>query len=141
MPNTAECIGVILAGGASTRMGTDKASLLWHGVPMHQHLRAVLLAAGAGRVILSGRAELDGGLADQNPGQGPLAALASVVNSIAPQKAWLLVLAVDTPKLAAHTLQLLRPPGELDYHCFQEHVLPFGVQLNDKTRQTVLCAA
>lgn len=44
--------GVILAGGRSSRMGTDKALLDWHGVPLVQHVYEAVKAAVDGPVVV-----------------------------------------------------------------------------------------
>lgn len=48
------CLGVVLAGGRSSRMGSDKALLNWQGRPLIEHMRALRLSAGAGQVLFSG---------------------------------------------------------------------------------------
>jgi molybdenum cofactor guanylyltransferase len=70
--------GVVLTGGASARMGRDKALLRVGGTPMAVRVARALLAAGAQQVWCVG-GDLDGlgaaGLAaepDDWPGQGPL---------------------------------------------------------------------
>ncbi|WLD59020.1 molybdenum cofactor guanylyltransferase [Salinispirillum sp. LH 10-3-1] len=41
----APCVGIVLAGGRSSRMGRDKAGLLWHtGVTWAEHARQRLLS-------------------------------------------------------------------------------------------------
>lgn len=42
MPSSAQVNGLILAGGRSTRMGTDKGLLDYHGVPQREFLSGVL---------------------------------------------------------------------------------------------------
>ena len=66
--------GVILAGGASRRMGTDKTQLRVKGTPLLDLMRGKLAAGGAGNIVVLGRAEKEGGLADKQPGAGPVVA-------------------------------------------------------------------
>jgi molybdopterin-guanine dinucleotide biosynthesis protein A len=66
-------VGAVLTGGASTRMGRDKASIPVDGVAMAVRVAEALLAAGAARVACIGPAV--GALpavADDHPGEGPL---------------------------------------------------------------------
>lgn len=78
MPAIGEFMGAVLAGGASTRMGTDKAFLEVDGVPMVARAAATLTAAGATGVLVIGGDEdrLVGlgllSVADRYPGEGPL---------------------------------------------------------------------
>lgn len=47
--------GIVLAGGASLRMGRDKAALDWHGVPLLAHVCAVVRRGiGGGPVVAVG---------------------------------------------------------------------------------------
>lgn len=73
--------GYVLCGGASRRMGRDKALLEVDGVPMARRVAAALTAAGAGKVVAVG-GDAAGlvalGLAhrpDRWPGEGPLGGL------------------------------------------------------------------
>jgi molybdopterin-guanine dinucleotide biosynthesis protein A len=105
--------GLVLAGGASTRMGIDKGTLAYHDAP--QALWAYgLLVACCGRAYVSVRAaqedivpyrdlpRLVDGLVDAGPAAGLAAAWARH-----PETAWL-VLAVDLPGVDAATLATLR---------------------------------
>jgi molybdenum cofactor guanylyltransferase len=75
--------GIVLSGGASIRMGTDKAFLCVDGVPMVARVAAALHDAGAERVIcVGGDLERLGALGlhtapDLHPGDGPLGGLLS----------------------------------------------------------------
>jgi CTP:molybdopterin cytidylyltransferase MocA len=57
-------IGVVLAGGLSSRMGRDKALLLWQGRPLIERQIAVLHEAGVDSVHISGERPDYQGVAD-----------------------------------------------------------------------------
>lgn len=142
MTSRPDCIGVVLAGGASRRMGSDKANLLWRGIPMHAHLCELLERAGATRVLVSGRRELKGGVADAQAHRGPLCGLAAVFSMLPICPSWLLVLAIDMPRLRPETLWALAPGPGYDYRSYRDYRLPLGVQLSAKTHHSIRsCAA
>ena len=78
----ADFAGAVLTGGASTRMGRDKALLPVGGVPLAVRVAAALTAAGADPVVAIG-GDLEGlraagltAVADPRQGDGPLAGIA-----------------------------------------------------------------
>jgi molybdenum cofactor guanylyltransferase len=99
-------LGAVLCGGASRRMGVDKATMLVGGVPMAASVAAALAAAGCTPVVAVGGEEQplrDLGLqyvADDYPGQGPLGAIITVLRLSAPAT----VVACDVPNVSAATL-------------------------------------
>lgn len=129
--------GVVLCGGASRRMGRDKARLVVEGRTLLERVVAsletlagrVLLASGTpGRYPELGREEL----ADLLPDVGPLAGLGAALERIerepGPRIEYLLTLACDLPTAAPEALAallarareqraqacLLRTPGGLE---------------------------
>jgi molybdopterin-guanine dinucleotide biosynthesis protein A len=103
---------IILAGGASRRMGQDKAQVLWDGARAVDRVAGLARSAGAGRVIVSGG---DYGLPfvpDPSPGAGPVAGVLAGAKAVAAER--LLILAVDAPTLTLEDLAPLLnapPPG------------------------------
>ena len=102
--------GLVLAGGRSERMQTDKGALHYHGLDQRQHT-AALLAEFCPDVRVSVRpdqaAELPAGLTalpDTFLNLGPLGGILSAFQAD-PNAAWL-VLACDLPFLTRDTLEL-----------------------------------
>ncbi|TGE16147.1 molybdenum cofactor guanylyltransferase [Hymenobacter elongatus] len=103
--------GLVLAGGRSQRMQTDKGQLRYHGLEQREHA-AQLLAAVCTDVHVSCRpdqvAELPAGLlplSDRFLELGPLGGILSALQ-LDPNAAWLVV-ACDLPFLSEATLQHL----------------------------------
>jgi molybdenum cofactor guanylyltransferase len=109
-------IGAVLCGGASRRMGTDKATLLIDGVAMARRLADVLVVAGCSRVIAVGgdgaalvRLGLDH-VDDEFPGAGPLGAVLTALSVGSP----VVAVACDLPRLGADAVSSLI--AALDQH-------------------------
>ena len=104
--------GLVLAGGKSQRMGTDKGALDYYGVPQRAHLHQQLSELGL-PVALSCRKEqqpelksdFDQLIPDTFTGLGPFGAILSAFRTD-PTAAWLVV-ACDLPLLDTETLNLL----------------------------------
>lgn len=103
--------GLVLTGGKSKRMGTDKSQLDYHGKPQQQHT-ADLLAQYCERVFISCRPEQmttipSGyeGLPDTFTDLGPLSGILSAFRQY-PDAAWL-VMACDLPLMQPATLEQL----------------------------------
>lgn len=101
-------VGVILAGGRSSRMGTDKAEIRVGSATMLQHVAAALRDV-ADEVVIAGRTESAEGIpAVPDPGiphLGPLAGLAAA--AAARPEGLLVVVAVDQPWVRSETLREL----------------------------------
>lgn len=70
-------LGAVLAGGKSSRFGSDKAQALVGGGTLLDNATGQLTACGADPVVVVGR---DGGIADwPKPGHGPLGGLAAAL--------------------------------------------------------------
>jgi len=101
----------VLAGGASTRMGSDKAFVEIEGRPMVSRVRDAVLAAGATELYTVGGdldrlAEL--GLdarPDSMPGEGPLCALVDALTYAAHDD--VVVMACDQPAITADVVHRL----------------------------------
>lgn len=104
-------LGAVLAGGASSRMGVDKATVLVGGRSMVE-LATRALDAVADRVVIAGRStSMNGfvGVPDPVPGRlGPLAGLAAALSEAGDCGAEaVVVVAVDQPFVRAETLARL----------------------------------
>lgn len=123
-------IGLVLAGGASSRMGTDKALLELRGRTLLDRAIAVLEAAGAERVIVSGDRPGYDAVPDLKPGLGPLGGLASVLAARGEllRGRLLLALPVDVPALDARAVQtLLHAARNASGAVFSNHPLPAAI--------------
>lgn len=112
--------GLILAGGQSSRMGTDKALLQVQGQSMLYRLAGQLLAENMTVTIAAGSPEREsayrgslGDLAaavgfayDAYPGCGPLSGLHAGLSAI--RSGWVFVVACDMPSISVPLLERMR---------------------------------
>ena len=110
--------GFVLVGGASRRMGRDKARLPFRGGTLSSAVANAVREA-AGNAILVGNPEL-GGIPDLYPGEGPLGGILTVLHHTSSE--WNLVVACDLPEItlqqmlhewAMHDLGHIRQIAEL----------------------------
>ncbi|HKQ16859.1 MAG TPA: NTP transferase domain-containing protein [Steroidobacteraceae bacterium] len=110
--STPALFGLVLAGGASTRMRTDKAALQYHGQPQLQWAFELVSKVCAASFVSVRPDQRDDAaraghpqIVDRQPGIGPIAGISAALLEH-PKAAWL-VLACDLPFLTERTLQYL----------------------------------
>jgi molybdopterin converting factor subunit 1 len=118
---TSALFGLLLAGGASSRMQRDKAALSYGGRPQLQRAFALLQEVCAASFVSVRPDQAEDPLrsaypriVDRQPGLGPIAGISAALQEH-PKAAWL-VLACDLPFLAQDTLTHLiehRDPSRL----------------------------
>ena len=121
---------IILAGGGSSRMGSDKAVLDWNGRRAVDRLADLSRDLGAALAVTSGAGSY--GLpvaAEDPPGGGPVAGLLAAAAMLRPICDRALVLAVDAPTVTPPDLApLLAAPSP--GACFEGLMLPLAVELS-----------
>tara|TARA_R110002167_G_scaffold58047_11_gene164803 strand:- start:791 stop:1387 length:597 start_codon:yes stop_codon:yes gene_type:complete len=111
MTSNAKLYGLVLSGGKSTRMGTDKGLIAYHGMPQREYLYRLLEKVCA-RTFISLRSDQLTGvpsnmdtILDTDHYKGPYNGLLSAHEKY-PDAAWL-VLACDLPLMDQDALQQL----------------------------------
>lgn len=122
---------LILAGGRSSRMGTDKANLPYRGKTLLTHMRDIALHAGASAIITGGGAH--GEIQDPVPDAGPVGGLCALAAhaALAGPARWL-VIPVDMPLLTPALLTRLAgvPSAATAY---AQHPLPLAVTFDARS--------
>jgi molybdopterin-guanine dinucleotide biosynthesis protein A len=123
--------GLVLAGGASRRMGEDKALLDWGGRRAIDRVFELAASVCGDQVLVSGR---DYGLpfvADPYPLAGPTAGILAGASALRAQGcAGLLVLAVDAPTLTASDLAPLLLDGRGAGFCYAGLPVPLVARID-----------
>jgi molybdenum cofactor guanylyltransferase len=102
---------VLLAGGESTRMGRDKATMPWLGRPLWEQQLGKLRALRPDKIFLSARTDVSWRpvdvelIVDLAPSRGPLSGLAAVLDHM--ETNYLLTLAIDMPLMTTGHLRHL----------------------------------
>jgi molybdenum cofactor guanylyltransferase len=105
-------VGYVLAGGASSRFGSDKAQAKLGGKPMLTRMHELVLSVcGEVRIIVAAKPAGDGAglIADRWPGAGPLGGIITALLATvdAGRCEWNLVVGCDMPFLTADWLRYL----------------------------------
>jgi molybdopterin-guanine dinucleotide biosynthesis protein A len=128
--------GVILAGGRSSRMGEDKATLQLDGKDLLERTSDLLRAAGADVVLVSGRPQLPDGFADLFPNCGPPGAVLSTLHWLRQHHgldgSMLVFLPVDMPLLQVDTVTtLIAASRSVDAAQYERAVFPCVMKATD----------
>lgn len=136
------CLGVVLTGGLSSRMGSDKAllnrasgnrqtsNLEKNHAPQENMLsysKQQLKSAGVDEIIVSGK---NHGIADQFEQLGPMGGIYTILKKYHPKA--MLILPVDLPLIDRESLLQLKRAGELSKKAvfFQNNMLPLYLPIN-----------
>jgi molybdenum cofactor guanylyltransferase len=102
---------VLLTGGESRRMGTDKATLIYEGQPLWRRQLDLLRALQPEAALISARTKPawcpsdTGVVLDEPPSRGPLSGLVATLKNV--PTTYLLLLAVDLPQMTPEHLRSL----------------------------------
>lgn len=118
----------ILAGGRSSRMGRDKATIKVGARTMLEHACSLAADVGSDRILVLGRPDHALGVADDRPYEGPAKALAAQLAHLS-IPARILVLPVDMPFLKPLHINVLLAQK---HGChFERQYLPFAARVKE----------
>ena len=121
------CLGIVLAGGLSSRMGENKAKLMRNDVDMLSFSKQLLTDIGIKDIVISGN---NYQVPDLIENAGPVAGIYSVLQQYRPSA--ILALPVDLPLMTPAALNQLKTKGELSQKAcfFQGHNIPLYLPNN-----------
>lgn len=121
-------MGLVLAGGKSSRMGQDKADLLWNGKTLLQcQIEKLAHLVGEENIFVSGHRPEKKSIPDAFSDRGPIEGLKTVLTAISPENKYTkaLVIPVDMPLLTIGLLEdLMKAGGPQDVIKFKDFQLP-----------------
>ncbi len=129
-----DCLGVVLAGGLSSRMGKDKSTLMRKSNNMLTFSTQLLKNSGISNVVVSGKNHQ---IPDVLENMGPVGGIYSVLahlsknNSLNQVKSFL-ILPIDLPLMTVDALQKLIFTGQLNNKAtfYQGHNIPLFLPNN-----------
>jgi molybdopterin-guanine dinucleotide biosynthesis protein A len=126
--------GVVLCGGRSSRMGSDKSQLQYRGLALSEYMSHLLHEAGIKQVFLSG----PDGITDILPGLGPLGGIHSSMRALSGSFSHILFVPVDMPLLNPAQLHKLSwQDSAAEALHYAEQVFPLRLALTAQTRGTL----
>lgn len=134
---TNDILGIVLAGGQSSRMKTNKATLCIDGVSNLERASQALNNCDVSNVVISGSHIQEKHIKDRYPNGGPLAGIFSVLLTTKESKdkpSALLIIPVDMPLLTPRLLNTLIQQGIKNNTacCYKSHNLPIYLPVTDK---------
>lgn len=136
-----ETIGLVLAGGRSTRMGQDKSQLVYRESTLLASASKALNQVGLENVIVSSN-RIKGALADVVPNCGPISAIHALANSHTGRKAKaMVILPIDMPLLPVEYLKQICLQGHKSASVcyFESHPLPAYIPIDNELRAILEC--
>lgn len=123
--------GVVLCGGRSTRMGSDKSQLRYRGLALSEYMSGLLRQAGVEHTFLSG----PDGIRDILQDRGPLGGMHACMNALAADFSHLLFVPVDMPLLRPEQLRRLSlEASAAEALHYAEQVFPLRLVLSPRVR-------
>lgn len=107
-PDLGDVAGFVLAGGRSSRMGSDKALIQLASLPLVAHSLDILRRAGVPVEIAGSASTMEGYapvIPDVEPGRGPLGGVCAALRSTSARHA--IFLSVDSPFIPASLIRYL----------------------------------
>lgn len=149
MPKTMthNIIGVVLAGGLSSRMGQDKALMQYNGSTLLEHAVHRLQSCGIEQIYVSGQYSGYACIIDQTQRMGPLGGIYSVIKALDTIDTDIIFIPVDMPLLSHKILLELihnqQQREEYDVSVFKDYPLPILLKLSSQVVEVLerLCGS
>lgn len=124
-------LGVVLAGGKSSRMGQDKALMRYKNLRLVDRAVKLLENSGVKKVIVSGKIDGYKNVEDLEKNLGPIGGIISVILSEGSSE--IVFVPVDTPLLTPALIQkLFENKNNFDAISFEKNPLPLFLKISDQ---------
>lgn len=122
--------GIVLSGGKSTRMGSDKAQLEFHGKTLLDIAIKLLTDSGIKNTVVSGQL----GIQDKYPNKGPIGGILSCLTSLK-KYSHVVIIPVDMPLLTCEIIKELMNNNKENLSYFENYNLPLIIKNNETVRK------
>lgn len=121
-------IGCVLAGGKSSRMGQNKALMIYQNQRLVDRASQLLIKSGVSQVLVSGKFDGLECVSDTTPNLGPVGGIVSVILS-KKDVAGIVFIPVDMPLLTSDLIKKLIGNQSC---CFENLPLPVFLKMSDQ---------
>ncbi|MBP9839043.1 MAG: molybdenum cofactor guanylyltransferase [Proteobacteria bacterium] len=128
-----DVVGVILVGGKSSRMGQDKASLIFNDLRLVDHIAETLISSGIRKIITSGIVDSYEGVPDLVKNKGPVGGIcSSIIHCQENSRTTAIIIPVDMPLISSEVINfMIESLGDSEFTHFQEKPLPLVVKISE----------
>mgnify|MGYP001003596910 CR=1 FL=1 len=125
--------GVILIGGKSSRMGKDKASLMFNNLRLVDHIAEILISSGFKKIITSGIIKGYESVPDLVKNKGPVGGIcSSIIHCQKNSLTKLVIIPVDMPLISSEVVNfMIESSDDSEFTHFEEKPLPLVVRISD----------
>ena len=124
--------GVVLAGGQSSRMGTDKSQLTFNNQTLLERTKNLLIQSGIEHIFVSGPNDIK----DKFSNIGPLGGIFSCLTQLK-EYDYILFVPVDMPLLTVKTIEKLIHRLNLDISHLNKHKFPLIIKNTKEIRNII----
>jgi molybdopterin-guanine dinucleotide biosynthesis protein A len=124
--------GVVLAGGLSSRMGTDKSQLIINNQTLLERTKNLIFNSGIESVFVSGSQEIKDRVSKIGPLGGIITCLEHLTNYT-----HILFIPVDMPLLETTMIKKIIKGMRLDLSHLENHKFPFIIKNTTKIRNLI----
>jgi len=130
--------GVILAGGKSSRMGSNKAFMKYQDKQLIDHAWLLLKKMGLSNILISGKLDGYKCIEDSQEHLGPIGGIYSAMNFVSEETTSVVFIPVDMPLLKDELLYaLLKNIQDYEAISYQGYPLPFVVTYSERTCKVI----
>lgn len=140
--NPPQFVGLLLAGGKSSRMAADKALLPYRGHLLIDHMMGIIESCSPRYVVVSGDRKVGKSVPDRWQGLGPIGGIASAIGELNETPELVVVVPIDMPLLTKEVLDTLLCAASANPHInalhYTAYELPILLRVNGELLKVLM---